>query len=86
MQNKKRDGEIREEVKAEIKRQNRRSLFSPTSLAFVVWVVLVVLAPYVLGWTGLQNSFWGSIEFQGIVSLATIFVVVVDLLTEAVRK
>ncbi len=54
-------------IREQIKRVNRKEALSPLSIVITLWIVLVVLLPYVLGWSGMSGTFWASIEFQGIV-------------------
>jgi hypothetical protein len=74
------------EIDTRLKRRSQKDLLSPSSLAIFGWFILVVLAPYVLDWFGMGASFWGSIEFEGMVSLVVIVVVVFSFALDAVKK
>ena len=80
------DDKMKREIKTELKRQSRKDLLSPASLAVFAWVILVVLAPYVLDWFGMGSSFWDSVPFEGEVSLVVISIVVLSFVMDAARK
>ena len=75
----------REEIDREIKRYDRKSLFSPLSLIFIWWLLAIAAVPEVLLWVGLSGLMGGlfeSVEWAGMNSLLLIIVVVAYLLFE----
>ena len=78
---------VQREIKTELKRQSRKDLLSPASLAVFAWLILVVhRAVDVLNWFGMASTFWDSVPFEGEVSLVVLAVVVLSFLMDATKK
>ena len=77
---------LRKVVDEQIKKNDRKEFFSPLSLVGLVWIVGVFVLPYVMGWMGMANSFFNSLEFEGILSLVFIATVVLTVADKAASR